>query len=177
MRALLCLVQILCLPALMLVGLGWIVMTAALVCLRRLYTVEVKPMKLPFAIPGWVTLKLVTSLVACGAILAGVYQVKTWHDSHVELQAVRTALKAERHCAEGSLCHTRTQAAIASERQKSDAAWRAIVESATAALEGMARSREEAQRAARDWRERYEAAIKEPKCAAWAQGEVQCPVE
>jgi hypothetical protein len=133
--------------------------------------------RLPFAIPGWVTFKLVASLVACLALVGGVYQVKTWRDSHVALQAARKALKAERSCDTGSKCRARTDAAIASARKESDDAWRAIVESATAALEGMARSREEAQRAARDWRERYEAAIKEPKCAAWAQGEVQCPVE
>jgi hypothetical protein len=74
-------------------------------------------------------------------------------------------------------CEATAQAALREGLEQQAAAWASIYQASQEAVTRMAMAQAQSEANARNWRNRYEQALKQPACAEWSKATVMCPVE
>lgn len=74
-------------------------------------------------------------------------------------------------------CEARAEAAIRQNLELAAEAWQSVFVAHNEAVARLSVAEAAQAERARTWRARYQAALKEPQCAEWAQEPVRCPVD
>ena len=109
--------------------------------------------------------------IVLAAVVGTTWQrIGAWRSAYHELDAVVAELEQERSCAAASACARRAEEAA--EQARAEAEQRALE-----AAESLRAAEEKARADAAAWRAKYRAALaSDPDCAAWAAGEIKCPL-
>lgn len=98
------------------------------------------------------------------------YRAYAYGEVKEQLGQSKAELAAERNCEPATACATRIATLAAEAEQRA-------AEAASVAVRGAAGREEAARAAAAEWRAKYRAAqAADPDCAAWAAGEIKCPL-
>ena len=119
---------------------------------------------------GKVPWRLVGAAGLVAVIAFAGWRVQSWRADARLLAACDARLETELACDAGTVCQSRAEALAEQARQEAEIAAQAALGKAQAAEEA-------ARRDAAAWRRKYQAELaSNPDCAAWAAGEIKCPL-